>query len=62
MKYLLKHKKHKTYYCFDKEDDYRFFKIGSKWAYRFGSKTMAYKMRNSFNYPNNWKVVCIKDE
>ncbi len=62
MKYLLKHKKHNTYYCFDKEDDYRFFKIDSKWAYRFNSKSTAYQTRKNFNYPDNWRVVGVKDE
>ena len=25
-------------------------------------KDSAYNIRKSFNYPNNWKVVCVKDE
>lgn len=62
MKYILKHKKHNTYYCFDKEDDYRFFKLGANWAYRFNSKSSAYNMRKSFNHPDNWKVVGVEDE
>jgi len=62
MKYLLKHKKHKTYYCFDKEDGYKFFKLDSSRAYRFNSRSNAYRIKKNFNYPDNWKVVCVNDE
>lgn len=60
MKYILKHKEYKTYYCFDKELGRRFLVDGSK-AYKFRLESSAAKMRSKFKYPDKWEIIEVKN-
>lgn len=62
MKYILKHKEYKVYYCFDKKDKRKFFKVDSERAYRFDYKCDAARIRKYLKHPDEWDIVEVINE
>lgn len=61
MKYVLQHKKHGTFYCFDKEDKKKRFSIQLEKAYRFNFDGSAARILNKLKKPENWQIVGIRE-
>ena len=62
MKYILRHKKYKTYYCFDNEDKYKHYSVDGTKAYKFNRVSSANKILSKFKHPENWEIVEIKEK
>jgi hypothetical protein len=61
MKYVLQHKEYRTYYCFDKEDKYKYYSLQRQKAYRFNRESSASKIQSKFKHPDRWEIVRVKD-
>lgn len=49
MRYVLRHKEYRTYYCFDKIDKCKFYKIGIEHAYKFNKPESANRIKINLN-------------
>lgn len=61
MAYVLQHKKHGTFYCFDKEDKRKYFSIQLEKAYRFKYESSARRILNKLKKPENWQIKGIRE-
>ena len=62
MKYAIRHKIHKTFYCFDKEDRYKHFSVDVNKAYRFNYVSSAMRILNKLKKPDRFEIVRVRDE
>lgn len=61
MTYVLRHKEHRTYYCFDKIEKMKFYKLGIEHAYKFNYPSSAEKIRTKMKHPDNWEVIGVRE-
>ena len=61
MKYVLKHKIYKTFYCFDKEDKYKHFSVHIEKAYKFNRESSASRILNKLKHPDRWEIKGVRD-
>lgn len=57
MKYIVKHIKYGTYYCFNDYFKCKEYKVDCEKAYRFNRKCDANRIIRKLKHPENWKVV-----
>lgn len=61
MKYVLRHKEYKTYYCYIEGQGRRFLKDGEK-AHKFRCEANAISQRNKFKHPDRWEIIEVIKE
>jgi hypothetical protein len=61
MKYAIRHKLYKTFYCFDKEDKYKHFSVHVEKAYKFNSEGSATRILKKLKNPDRFEITRVVD-
>lgn len=61
MKYAIRHKLYKTFYCFDKEDKYKHFSVHVEKAYRFNYESSAMRILKKLKNPDRFEITRVRD-